>query len=174
MILNIIGGLSNAVAAICAVVAIVVTVQNFKSDRQEQKKEKLSSKLRELYKQAIIDDFLKVEDEKIDCINKRLDKMSQTQFDEGAMREISDDMMSELHNCLRKAEIIKLFNRKLYQKIRLITENILDTYSKLINKSMEHRFVSKAFEQQINSQWIELKRSVYECYIEEDFDKSAV
>ena len=171
MMLNIIGGLSNAVAAICAVVAIVVTVRNFKSDRQEQTKEKLSIKLRELYKQAIIDDFLEVADEKIDYINESLYKMSQVQFDEEAMKEIFDYMMSGQHDCLREVEIIRLFNRKLCQEIEQITEKIFDTYSEIINKSMKRKFILGNFERQINPQWIKLRNSIYECYIEEKFDK---
>ena len=44
MVWNIIGSISNAIAAICAVAAIVVTVWNFKSDRREQKKRKFMHK----------------------------------------------------------------------------------------------------------------------------------
>ena len=65
MVWNIIGSISNAIAAICAVAAIVVTVWNFKSDRREQKKENLCIKLRELYKKTVIDSFLKIVDENI-------------------------------------------------------------------------------------------------------------
>ena len=171
MIWNIIGSVSNSIAAICAVVAIVVTVRNFKSDRQEQKKEKLSIKHCELYKQAIIDDFLKAENEKIKYINESLYNMSQVQFDENTMKEISDYMMSGQHDCLREVEIIKLFNRKLYQEIKQITENIFETYSKIINKSMERNRISINYEQKIRPQWIKLRSSIYECYIKENFDK---
>ncbi len=101
MIWNIIGGVSNSIAAICAVVAIVVTVWNFRSDRKEQKKEKLSIRLCELYKQAVIDSLLKIEDEKIKYINNNLNEISGRKFDEGEIKELSDYMMSELHDCLR-------------------------------------------------------------------------
>ena len=171
MIWNIIGSVSNSIAAFCAVVAIVVTVRNFKSDRQEQKKEKLSIKHCELYKQAIIDDFLEVEDEKIDYINESLYKMSQVQFDENAMKEISDYVTSGQHDCLREAEIIKLFNQKLYQEIKQITEKIFDAYGEIVNKSMKYRRISRNFEQQIRPLWIKLRSSIYKCYIEENFDK---
>lgn len=72
---DIIGSLSNAIAALCAVLAIGVTVWNFRSDKREQKKEKLSLKLSELYKQIVIDSMLKTEDEKIRYINNKPDKI---------------------------------------------------------------------------------------------------
>ena len=52
---DIIGSMSNAIAAICAVVAIGVPVWNFRSDKKEQKKEKSNLKRSELYKKVIID-----------------------------------------------------------------------------------------------------------------------
>lgn len=171
IILNIIGSVSNGIAAICAVVAIIVTVRNFKSDREEQKREKLSFKLRELYKQAVIDSILEIENEKIGYINDRLYKMSLGKFDENVMKELYEYIISGEHDCLREAEMIKLFNQKLCSEIKQITENIFDTYSKIINDAMRYKFISKNYEQQIRQVWIKLKESIYECYIEEKFDK---
>lgn len=170
MIWNIIGSVSNAIAAICAVIAIGVTVWNFRSDKQEQKREKLSLKFGELYKQTIIDSMLKMEDEKIRYINDRLYKMS-SQFDETAMKELSDYMISGMHDCLREAEIIKLFNRELCREAKQSTEHIFDAYGQIINKSMSRRFVSKNFDQPIRAEWIKLRSAVYECYIKENFDR---
>lgn len=171
MIWNIIGSASNAIAAICAVVAIAVTVWNFKSDRKEQVKEKLSIKLRELYKQVIIDSFLKFEDEKISHINDSLSKMARERYDENKMKELSEYMMSGQHDCLREAEMIKIFNQKLCREVKQITENIFEKYSKFINKAVENKSVSKAYEYQIRPEWIKLRSSIYECYINENFDQ---
>ena len=118
MIWNIVGSMSNAIAAICAVVAIVVTVRNFRSDRQEQAKEKLSVKLRELYKLVIIDSFLKLEDDKIEYINDSLGKMSREGFDEKKMKELSEYMMLGQHDCLREAEMVKFFNQRLCREAK--------------------------------------------------------
>ena len=171
MIWNIIGSVSNSIAAICAVVAIAVTVWNFRSDRHEQTKEKLSAKLRELYKQAIIDYFLKLEDEKMGYINTSLSKMSRGEFDENKMKELSEYMMLGQHDCLREAEMVKIFNQKLYCDVKQITENIFEKYSKFINNAVKYKYISKNYEQQIRPEWIKLRSSIYECYIEEKFDK---
>lgn len=169
--LNILGYVSNTIAAVCAVIAIKVTVNNYKSDREAQTKEKLCNKFRELYKQAVIDDFLETEDKKIYCIGDSLYKVSRSSFDENTIKEIYNNMTSVLHDCLRNAEIIKFFNRKLYQDIKQIIENIFDTYSKIINKAIEHKFVSPNFERSIRVEWIELRNAIYKCYIDEDYDE---
>ena len=174
IILNIVGGLSNAIAAISAVVAICITVQNFKSDRQEQAKEKLCIKLRELYKQAIIDTFLKMEDEKIKYINDSLYQMSQKHFGENVVRGLSAYMMLGLHDCLREAEIVKIFNQKLCREVKHITEIIFDKYSSIINNAVKSKFISKNYEHQLRTEWIKLRSSIYECYVEENFDKLSV
>lgn len=171
MIWNIIGSMSNSIAAICAVVAIVVTVWNFRSDRKEQTKEKLSVKLRELYKQAVIDSFLKLEDEKIGYINDRLSKMSRGEFDENKLKELSEYMMLGQHDCLREADMVKIFNKKLCREVKQITENIFEKYSTIINSAVKCKFISKNYEYQIRPEWIKLRSSIYECYIEENFDK---
>ncbi|MDE6602924.1 MAG: hypothetical protein K2K90_12355 [Lachnospiraceae bacterium] len=171
IIWNIIGNIANAIAAICAVAAIVVTVRNFKSDRQEQKKEKLCIKLGELYKTAIIDTFLKIEDEKIRYINENLNRFSRQRFDENEIKELSDYMMVGLHDCLREAEIIKIFNQELYREVKQITEHIFDTYSEIINNAVSRRYVFRDNERQTRPDWLKLRSSIYKCYIEENFDK---
>lgn len=168
---SILGSVSNAIAAVCAVVAICVTVRNFRSDKEEQKKDKLSLKLSELYKQAIIDNVLKIEDEKIRYIDGKLCKMMSAGFDENVMKELSDTMMSNEQECLMEVELIRLFNVELWQEARQITEHIFDTYGKAINKSMQSRRIVTSFNGTINKEWTKLRRSVYECYIKENFDK---
>ncbi len=119
---SILGSISNAIAAICAVVAICVTVRNFKSDREEQKKEKLSFKFSELYKQAIIDTVLKIEDEKIRYINDKLYKMMSVGVNGDIMKELSETMMSDAHECLMEVEIIRFFSKELWREAKQITE----------------------------------------------------
>lgn len=167
---SILGSISNAIAAICAVVAICVTVRNFKSDREEQKKEKLSLKFSELYKQAVIDTVLKIEDEKIRYINDKLYKMISVGVNEDIMKELSETMMSDAHECLMEVEIIRFFSKELWREAKQVTEQIFDTYSEIINKSMQHGFISKSFESLISKKWTKLKDSVYECYIKENYD----
>jgi hypothetical protein len=167
---SILGSLSNAVAAICAVAAIWVTIRNFKIDKEEQKEEKLSIKLSELYKQAVIDSMLKTEEEKIRYMNDKLYKMS-SDFNKDIMEELSDYMISGTHECLLETEIVKLFSKELYQEIKKGTEQIFDEYGKIINKSMQSGYVSKYFEDPIRKEWINLKNRIYQCYIEENFSE---
>ncbi|MCM1184538.1 MAG: hypothetical protein NC337_14300 [Roseburia sp.] len=172
--MELVGNVSNSIAAVCAVVTIIITVQNFRNDKQEQKKEKLRLKLSELYKQAVIDSMLKLEDEKIRYINDRLYQVSSSQFDETVMKELYEYMEFGMHDCLREAEIIKLFNLELCQKTKQSTEHIFDAYSQIINKSMSLKFIPKNFDRTIRREWLELRRYIYECYIKEDFDKAVM
>lgn len=171
MIWNILGSIANAIAAICAVVAIVVTVWSFKSERRAQKKEKLCINLGELYKTAVIDVFLKIEDEKMKYINDNLNRFSREGFNENRMKELSDYMMLGLHDCLREAEIIKIFNRDLYREAKQVTEHIFDTYSELINKAVSRKYILGDNERQTRPDWLKLRSDIYKCYIEENFDK---
>lgn len=171
MVWNIIGSISNAIAAICAVAAIVVTVWNFKSDRREQKKENLCIKLRELYKKTVIDSFLKIVDENIRDINDNLNRFSREEFDENEMKRFYDYMSSGLHDCLLEVETIRTFNQELYREVQQITEKISDTYGEIINKAVSHRYVLNNYERKIMPDWIKLRNAIYKCYIEERFDE---
>ncbi|MCM1048026.1 MAG: hypothetical protein NC433_06350 [Clostridiales bacterium] len=171
ILLSFIGGVSNAIAAICAMVAIKVTVKNYNSDREEQTKEKLNIKFRELYKQAVIDDFLETEDKKIHRISDRLYEMTQTRINEDDIQELYNNMTPILYDCLRSAEIIKFFNRNLYGEIKKIIENIFDVYGEIINKAIEHKFISINFERPIITKLTELRSAIYKCYIDENYDR---
>ena len=65
IILSIVGSLSSAIAAICAVVTVGITIKSIKDDRHEQKRERQTRKLSELYKKTVIDSVLKTVEKKI-------------------------------------------------------------------------------------------------------------
>lgn len=171
MIWNIIGSISNAIAAICAVAAIIVTIWNFRSDRQEQMRENLCIKLRELYKKAVIDSFLKIADEKMRDINDNLNRFLREGFDENEMKRFCDYMILGAHDCLGEAETIRIFNEELYREVKQTTEKIFDTYGEIINKAVSHRYALNNYERKIMPDWIKLRNSIYKCYIEEKFDE---
>lgn len=171
MVLNIVGGISNAVAAICAVVAIFVTVRNVKSDRKAQVKEKSSLILRELYKQDMIDSMLKTVEEKMKYMDGVLNKMPHTKFDEDELEELYKYMSFGCHDSLREAEMIKFYNQNMRMEVKKKIEKIFDEYSRIINHAMEKKYIIRDYERRTRREWMSLKESIYECYFNENFDK---
>ena len=169
IILSIVGSLSSAIAAICAVVTVGITIKSIKDDRHEQKRERQTRKLSELYKKTVIDSVLKTVEKKIEYINAELYGMAGHGFQESEMKDLADYVMAGVHGCLRDAEIIKLFNKKLCQETKQLTESIFDAYGQIINKSIRQKRVSKYFERDIDPNWDKLKTSLYEYYIKEEF-----
>lgn len=168
--LDIIGAISNAIAAICAAIAICITVWSYKTDQTAHKIERTISKLSELYKQTIIDTMLQNMDDIIKQLNIGLHQMSSIKIDDEILQQFSQNIMSEMHFFLWEIEFVKLFNQKLYQQTKTISEHISDSYSNLINKSSKRKYIPPYFEESIQKDWVELKRAIYECYIKENFD----
>lgn len=95
--LDIIGAISNAIAAVCAAIAICITVWSYKTDQTAHKIERTKSKLSELYKQTIIDTMLQNMDDIIKQLNIGLHQMSSTKIDDEVLQQFSQNIMSEMH-----------------------------------------------------------------------------
>ncbi len=173
-VLTMIGSISNVLAAMCAVVAIFITIRNFKSDREEQEKIRYKLRMSELYKQVVIDTILKAENERIMDINHKLYQMSTGDFDESLLKQIYQRMNSGMHDCLKEAEMIKLFHSGLCMKVKEHTEHISDIYGDTINTSMRRRRIPGNFEQKVNEELLKLQSAIYQCYIDEDYHTNIV
>lgn len=168
-VLNIISYVSNAIVAICAVITILVTVRNFKTDRKEQKRENQRLKLSDLYKQSVIDSVLKIQEELINHMNSELYAMSIHGVDEPKMKALTEYLTTQINNCFREVEIVKLFDKQLYNDTKQITEQISDAYGRIINDSMAHNFISHYFERNIKELWNKQKFNIYNYYINSNF-----
>ena len=168
-VFTMIGSISNALAAICAVIAIYITVRNFKADRVEQEKIRQKLRMSELYKQVVIDTVLKEVNERIMDISHKLYQMSAGTFEESVLQQIYKCMDSGMHDCLKEAEMIKLFHSGLCLKVKEHIEHISDIYGDIINTSMRRRRIPGNFEQKVNEELLKLQKAVYQCYIDEDY-----
>lgn len=164
--LNIVGSISNAVAAIAAVVAIGVTIWNFKTDKKEQKQERKAERKGVLYKESVIDFWLKKISADISAINQEMLQLSEN-------KTVTSDVLQELYRRIRtdsqswlyELEIIKVFNEKLYNEVKDDVEKVVDTYSVIINKSLEKGVIPENFGIKINRKLIVIRKKIYKRYL---------
>lgn len=164
--LNVLGGISNAIAAVSAVVAIVVTVKYYNKDKDEQKKERISEKKAALYKESIIDTWLNKMTGDISNINKEIMLLSQrSTFSLDALQELYNRIRLDSKMWLYEMEIIKVFNEKLYEEIKNEVEKIIDTYSEIIITSIKNGYIEKDFTVKINKRQVFIRRRLYKKYL---------
>ena len=164
--LNVVGSISNAVAALAAVVAIGVTMWNFKTDKKEQKQERKAEKKGILYKESVIDFWLKKISRDISAINQEILQLSEN-------KTVTSDVLQELYRRIRtdsqswlyEMEIIKVFNEKLYNEVKDDVEKVVDTYSMIINKSLEKGEIPENFGIKINRKLIVIRKKIYKRYL---------
>lgn len=164
--LNVLGGISNAIAAVSAVVAIVVTVKYYNKDKDEQKKERISEKKAALYKESIIDTWLNKMTGDISNINKEIMLLSQrSTFSLDALQELYNRIRLDSKMWLYEMEIIKVFNEKLYEENKNEVEKIIDTYSEIIITSIKNGYIEKDFTVKINKRQVFIRRRLYKKYL---------
>lgn len=163
--LNIIGSISNAVAAIAAVIAIVVTITHYQTDKSEQKQERLAEKKGVLFKESVIDSWLKKIAEDITMINQELVQLSEDKLiSNEKLKELYFRMRALSRNWLYEVEIIKVFNEKLYDNVKEEVERIVDMYSTILIVGLDQGEISKSSTDKINKRLTVIRRKIYKKY----------
>lgn len=162
--LNVVGNIANAVAAICAVYAIVETHNHYERDKQDEKAAHVSEKKDTLYKECVIDCFVNKIIRDISEINREMLQIALND-DIDALQEIYIKLRVDSQVWLYEIEIIKFFNIGLYNEVRKKIENLIDTYSKIIDKGVSSGRISKYFTSEINKELTIIKTILYKEYL---------
>lgn len=164
--LDLIGTVSNAIAAICAVVAIWITITNYRKEQLAIGEARKEEKIKNLYKEYVLDSFLKQVEGTILQTNRKLYEIAQNgTCDEIRLKNIYDSFLAEAHGWTTDVAIIKMLaNNSLYSRVKDLLYDILELYGKIINESTKRKRVSIYFEKEIKEQLANLKRELLLFY----------
>lgn len=165
-ILNIIGAISNVVAAICAVVAIGVTVWNLKREHAEFEKNRKEEEERKIYKEYVLDYFWKNVEQTIQKTNQQLYGMVRREnFEESELENIYETFMVVAHGWKSDAEIVRyLADTQRYRKTTKFLNDILELYGQVVNDAVKSKRVSVVFEQKIKNKCVEVRNLLLDYY----------